>query len=279
MNQLRANGVELPYVEEGSGEPVIFVHGSCGDWRSFDVLRPTFAARYRYVSYSRRCHGSNAWLGDGSDYSYRLHAADLAALIEALDAGPVHLVGNSYGGGVALLVALSRPDLVKRAVINEAGSLFPELIEDRPGAAGVLAERAGSWGAMREAARAGDVRRSAELLFDWVSGEAGALRGIPEERRRQWMENARTMGPMLAQPPPPPIPRAALGSMRVPVLVLRGERTIPFYVHTNAAFHACLPSGNDEAVVASAGHLSYVDNPRGYAEAVFGFLSNQRVAI
>jgi pimeloyl-ACP methyl ester carboxylesterase len=270
LKQISASGLELSYVDQGSGEPVVFVHGACLDWRTFDVLRPQVAARYRYVAYSRRYHRPNPWPGDGSDYSYQLHEADLVAFIQALRAGPVHLVGNSYGGGVVLLVALHHPELVRSVVANEPGSLFPHLIQGRDRAEEILAERDRSWGEMREAARAGETERAAELLFDWVSGQAGALARYPG--RRRWLENARTVGPQLMQPSPPQISCAMLNAIRAPVLVLRGERTIPFYVSTNEALFACLPPGNRQAVIPRAGHLSYVDNPTAYADALFDFL-------
>jgi pimeloyl-ACP methyl ester carboxylesterase len=132
VKQMKVNGVELAYVEEGSGVPVVFVHGALLDWRSFDLLRPAVAAGYRYVAYSRRYHQPNRWTGDGSDYSYQLHEDDLVAFIAGLGAGPVHLVGHSYGGGVVLLTALDHPELVKSAVIGEPGSLFPDLISEEP---------------------------------------------------------------------------------------------------------------------------------------------------
>jgi pimeloyl-ACP methyl ester carboxylesterase len=273
LAQIDAGGVELAYVDQGAGEPIVFVHGVCGDWRTFDVLRPEIAARYRYVAYSRRYHRPNPWPGDGSDYSYQLHEADLVAFIEALQAGPVHLVGNSYGGAVVLLVALHHPELVRCAVANEPGSLFPHLIEGQAHAGEILAERDRSWGEMRGAARAGETDRAAELLFDWISGQTGALTRAPEGRRRRWLENARTVGLQLMQPPPPKISRATLEAIRVPVLVLRGERTIPFYVSTNEALLACLPPGNRDAVIPMAGHLSYAENPRAYADALFDFLA------
>ena len=278
LKQLRANGVELAYVDHGSGDPVVFIHGACGDCRTFDVLRSEIAARHRYIAYSRRYHQPNPWPGNGSDYSYQLHEADLVAFIEALRAWPVQLVGNSYGGAVVLLVALHHPELVRSAAVSEPGSLFPHLIEGRSGADEILAERARSWGEMREAARAGRTDLAAELLFDWISGQAGALSRVSEERRRHWLENAPTVGPQLMQPAPPEISCAAISAIQVPLLVLRGERTIPFYVSTNDALLACLPPGNREAVIPMAGHLSYAENPGAYAGALLDFLALDRPA-
>lgn len=273
VKQMKVNGVELAYVEQGSGVPVVFVHGAVGDWRTFDLLRPAVAARYRYVAYSRRYHYPNRWSGDGSDYSYQLHENDLVAFIKALGAGPVHLVGNSYGGGIVLLTALDHPELVKSAVIGEPGSLFPDLISDQREGKVVLAQRAAAGRGMRDAARAGDMDRAAELLIDSISGEAGAFRKFSQERRRRVLENARTMGPMLAQRAPPTISCAAIGAMRVPVLVVRGEQTTPFYAMTTDAFFRCLPPGNREAVIPNAGHPQYTANPVAYTDTLLGYLA------
>src|SRR5258706_15439364 len=110
VKQMSVNGTNLAYVEEGQGEVVLFIHGANGDWRTWDELRPLIATRYRFVSISRRYHQPNPWSGDGKDYSVQLHVNDVVAFINALGVGKVHLVGGSYGGIVALYVALQRPD-------------------------------------------------------------------------------------------------------------------------------------------------------------------------
>ena len=45
VQQMRVNGVDLAYVEEGKGETVVFVHGSAGDWRNWEGLRPSIARK------------------------------------------------------------------------------------------------------------------------------------------------------------------------------------------------------------------------------------------
>jgi non-heme chloroperoxidase len=100
--------------------PVLFVHGALEDYREWEPQRAAIAEHHRFVTYSRRYHWPNAWAGDGSDYSYELHAADLAAFIGALGAGPVHLVGHSWGGSVAMLMALDHPELVRSLTVLES---------------------------------------------------------------------------------------------------------------------------------------------------------------
>ena len=92
-----ANGAELTYVEQGGGDPVIFAHGSTGDFRGWLEHLALVPDRYRTITYSRRGHYPNAWPADYSACTPEAHAADLAALIAALGHGSVHLVGHSYG--------------------------------------------------------------------------------------------------------------------------------------------------------------------------------------
>src|SRR5262245_57033706 len=87
----------LPYLEVGHGEPLVLVHGSLGDYRSWRRQLDAFAAHYRVIAYSRRYHYPSRWPGAGPEYSPRLHAADLARLIEALELAPCYIVGASYG--------------------------------------------------------------------------------------------------------------------------------------------------------------------------------------
>jgi hypothetical protein len=88
MPTIEVNGSLLEYHETGSGAPLVLVHGSVNDHRTWGAQVPFFSSRYRVVSFSRRYHHPNPWAGDGSDYSVSLHADDLVGLIRALSPGP-----------------------------------------------------------------------------------------------------------------------------------------------------------------------------------------------
>src|SRR5215212_3733808 len=121
-------GTELAWVEEGSGTPVVFVHGSGADLRTWGYqIGPVAHASFRAVAYSRRFHHPNAPPPAGDAYSAALHAADLAAFIESLHADAVHIVASSYGGVVALIAARDRPALIRTLVLTEPAmfSLLP----------------------------------------------------------------------------------------------------------------------------------------------------------
>jgi pimeloyl-ACP methyl ester carboxylesterase len=109
-------GVRTWYEEHGEGEPVVLLHpGGAGvDARAWGPNLDAVAARFRVFTPERRGHGRTPDV-DGP-ISFELMAQDTIALLETVVAGPAHLVGCSDGAVVALMVALGRPDLVRRLI-------------------------------------------------------------------------------------------------------------------------------------------------------------------
>lgn len=116
---VRVNDADFAYIEQGRGEPVIFVHGSLGDYRSWGAQLAPFCEQHRVISYSRRYHWPNAQPNDDVTYQVAQHVADLGALIEARGLAPAHVVGSSYGALTALSFTVERPDLVRSLVLGE----------------------------------------------------------------------------------------------------------------------------------------------------------------
>lgn len=109
------DGRRMAFEQAGGGEPaLVFLHGFACD-RSF--LAPQmehFAARHRVVSLDFMGHGES----DTPEIKYRLprYAAEVARLLEHLGLSRVVVAGHSMGGGVALELAATRPELVRAAV-------------------------------------------------------------------------------------------------------------------------------------------------------------------
>jgi hypothetical protein len=120
--EVEVNGVRLQYLEQGSGEPVVFVHGAISDLRTWPpAVSETVAKKYRFIAYTQRYHGTGPWNDDGRKYSVATHADDLAKFISALNVGPAHVVGWSYGGWVAIIAAQNTPSLVRSLILYEGG--------------------------------------------------------------------------------------------------------------------------------------------------------------
>ncbi|HYU38981.1 MAG TPA: alpha/beta hydrolase [Acidimicrobiia bacterium] len=109
-----ANGVHTYYEQHGSGDPLLLLHGGLAAAESFAQQTPVFAERYRVVIPERRGHGRTPDVE--GPITYELMADDTIAFMDALGTGPTHLVGWSDGGNVGLIVAIKRPDLVRKLV-------------------------------------------------------------------------------------------------------------------------------------------------------------------
>ncbi|HLE60883.1 MAG TPA: alpha/beta hydrolase, partial [Thermoanaerobaculaceae bacterium] len=109
---LEREGVALNVRVEGQGTPVVLLHGHTLDLRAWDEIVPPLAeAGFRAIRYDQRGHGRSS--SPPSGYRYGDHAADLADVIDRLDAAPAHLVGLSKGAGIALELALRSAELVR----------------------------------------------------------------------------------------------------------------------------------------------------------------------
>ncbi|HSE27249.1 MAG TPA: alpha/beta hydrolase [Gemmatimonadales bacterium] len=104
--------------EEGGGEPLLLLAG--GPANSHLTFHPHFSAladSYRVIYVDYRGRGRSAPVEDPRHITFAGDVADIAALIDALDLGPVNLYGFSYGGMVAQAIALDHPALVRRLVL------------------------------------------------------------------------------------------------------------------------------------------------------------------
>ena len=115
MTYADVGGVKTWYAEHGTGGPLVLLHGAFTDASEFGATIPALAERFHLYTPERRGHGHTADVP--GPISYDLMAADTAAFLDKLSIGRSHLVGHSDGANVALLVALSRPDLVDRLVL------------------------------------------------------------------------------------------------------------------------------------------------------------------
>ncbi len=116
MTMIKLNGHPTwARTPKGKGPTVVLMHG--GMSRSATLLRvlgPPLSKKYRVAAFDRRGHGRTA--DTGEPFSYSAMADETIAFLELLDRR-VHLVGHSDGGNVALLVAIRRPDLLRRIVV------------------------------------------------------------------------------------------------------------------------------------------------------------------
>ncbi|MGY4466764.1 pimeloyl-ACP methyl ester carboxylesterase [Bradyrhizobium sp. LB9.1b] len=101
MQTFHVNGYDMAYLEVGEGPPLVCVHGTLGDFRTwYSVLGPLSKA-HRVISVSLRHFFPEHWDAVGDDYKMAQHVTDVIAFIEQVEPAPVDLMGHSRGGHIA----------------------------------------------------------------------------------------------------------------------------------------------------------------------------------
>jgi pimeloyl-ACP methyl ester carboxylesterase len=112
------NGLHLYYETEGSGRPLVLLHGGLGTGEMFGPSRAALAANHRLIVPDLQGHGRTADIDRPLDI--RLMADDIAGLIDHLGLEQPDVVGYSLGGGVAFMTAVKHPALVRKLVVASA---------------------------------------------------------------------------------------------------------------------------------------------------------------
>ena len=270
--EVEVNGFRLQYVEQGSGDPIVFVHGAPHDLRAWESVREAIAKRYRFIAYNQRYFGTGPWPDERANFSVKTLADDLAKFITLLDAGPVHLVGWSTGGQVAVTAAVSDPSLVRSLILYEA-TVVSVLPAESPEGKIAREDRAQTFSPGVAAAQTGDFTRAAKLLQEAVFRlRPGEFDSLPENLQTLLLDNARVVPLLLAAPPPPTITCDMLQEFTRPTLVMRGEKTLPFYALICEAITRCVPEAQ-QVLLPNVNHDAPVRDPAAFTVAVFEFLS------
>ncbi len=108
------NGLDLAFDEQGSGPPLVILHGLFGSARNWQSVARQLAPEYRVIAADLRNHGRSP---HAPSMNYRALTDDVCRLCDRLDLGAVTLLGHSMGGKVAMTLALMAPVRVARLVV------------------------------------------------------------------------------------------------------------------------------------------------------------------
>lgn len=254
----RADGGWLHYATAGAGDSVLFIHGFGLDFDMWDAQWQAFAQRHRVIRYDLRGYGSSS-LPEGP-YS---HVDDLLALIDSLGGRPVHLVGLSLGGRVALRVAAQEPKAVRSLTLADPALDGHTWTDD-------WLQR---WRKMSEAAKRGELNDARKLWREHIlfapankhPKVADALR-LMIDRYTCWH---------LAYPDPGTAPETpvaqVLSHISIPTLVLVGELDLPDFQAIARRLAQEMPRAELRTLTGS-GHMSNMEAPELFNELVLEFL-------
>ncbi|MEZ5650962.1 MAG: alpha/beta fold hydrolase [Burkholderiaceae bacterium] len=273
---VKVNGLPVEVMDIGKGEPIVFVHGGVADYRTWGHFEGPISANHRFISYSLRFHGSQpiepAMIAKIGEVTLETFALDLAALIESLGTGPVHLATWSFGGSVGGYLAAMRPDLVKSAVHFEPA--MDVLAADTPSVKTAQARHQATFKPMIERLMAHDIQGAGMRFIETVYESApGQFLNENIGLQRVTAENAHTL-PLRGQLTPAFNARMScdfLGKVRAPTLVVRGEKTNPYWQHLGQRYTECTP-GAQSVTLPGVHHDGPLRMPRELADIIIDFV-------
>ncbi len=251
----------LPFDAVGEGPPVVLLHAGIADrtmWR--EHLQPIAESGRRAFALDLPGFGE-AGLEPGPQSPWE----DVLQTLQLVTGGPVALVGNSYGGAIALRIAAIAPSAVSALALISAPAPGAD---DEPSD-----ELAAIWEAEESALEQGDFDRAVAAIVDgWT------LPGAPEElrdrvaamQRRAFLLQQATPDSDLA-PDPLEDRLEALAEVRIPALCAAGTRDKPDFIEGAKQMAEVLPQGR-HATIPRAGHLAPLEQPRAFRRLLLGFL-------
>jgi pimeloyl-ACP methyl ester carboxylesterase len=217
------NGVELYWEETGQGAPLVWIHEYGGDLRSWEPQVRYFSRRYRVVTYNQRGYSPSTVPQAARNYSQALLVEDLHQLLTHLGMGSVHLGGCSMGANVARDFALAHRDMTRSLILvgAGAGAVNREQFLQAQEASAAGLEREGIAARVRNfedqptraSFKAKDPRGFAEFLRQAGEHDVHACAHLA----REVMAKRKTIFELEAE----------LKALRVPTLIMAGDRDVP----------------------------------------------------
>lgn len=256
------DGGQLRYELRGQGDPLLVIHGACGQIEMLADLAGQLAATHRVLSYDWRGHGGST---PDATPDVRVHADDAAVLIREVLGAPATVVGWSYGGDVAMALALAEPSLVRSlALLEPAYHMVRPNIE--------LLRLVGKVGYRY---LRGEDRAAAEALGRWAFQRASggtAWDEMPENLKDMWLGNTSALKVEMLRPTRHNltmdfVPARTIAGIAAPVTFLLGDDSHGALHRVHERLSAALPE-METVRMQGASHLLPVESPSEVAEAV-----------
>lgn len=258
MPSIPVRDTTLYYEQSGTGPQLTSIHGMCGDAGVWAGQVDRLADRFTCLTYDRRGH-TRSTLGAEPE-SVQTHAADAAALIEALELSRPVVVGSSGGARIAVELARSRPDLLAAAVLSE-----PPIFSLEPDAGQAFMAEIGA--IVAPAAQTGGPAAAVDAFFPLVCPGLWSI--LDESGRDRLRANGRMMLAEFAGRPYA-LSRGQAGQIDVPTLVIAGTTSHPALRAIAATLARTLPHAG-LVELSGSGHVTYAERPEEFADAVRNF--------
>jgi pimeloyl-ACP methyl ester carboxylesterase len=268
MDTCAAGDGSIEYRVRGSGEPLLLIHGAIFS-DAFEPIADALSSSYQLITYRRRAFGGSSPARPGGTIADQ--AADAVALLDHLSVGAAHIVGHSYGGAVALQLALDAPTRAHSLVLLEPPMLAAPSFADFGAGAGVIGE----------IYQKGDAEGTLVAFLTAVGGDDPVAR-VSKTLPSSWHERALADLPALFEADLPSLggwqfTEAQARSINQPALNVLGSNSAPLFADSHRLLADWLPAA-EPFVLDGATHLLQIDDPDGIAKGILNFVGRHPIA-
>lgn len=266
MLQARINGVGLVYDVQGSGEPLVLIHGAQGDRSMFSGIVPVFARQFRVLTFDQR--GSGQSEKPDMEYSIALLADDTATLMDHVGFPSAHIIGVSMGGMIAQEFALRHPNRVRSLVLGCTTPGGPHAVR----LGGDALTRAYSTEPLSAEERG---RALAEAAFTkgYIEQHPEIIPAMIEARRQRPLDPVALSHRMKAAYAHDTYDR--LAHIHCPTLVITGKDDVLISWENSRMLAERIPNAK-LVLLEPAGHVFWMEQPEQSLQAMLTFLQEQR---
>ncbi len=268
MPQINVDGINVNFVESGKGNPVVFLHSGGGSGAQWKGVVKSLGGRWRSITMDHYNHGgTDPWPGAPEERTHDAEAELVRAVIGHAGA-PVHLVGHSFGGSIALRVAIRDSGKLRSLTLVEpnASSVYLGAGEDPDIAMiRIFSER------FLELEKAGKLEKAIQEFMDGFNAP-GTWDAMPAEMKEKQLANrlcyVSGMHCNLNEVTTPDDCR----TITLKSLVIHGDRTPSYYRRVSELVAELMPNSRLE-VLPGAGHMSPLSHPLQIAEILAAHLA------
>ncbi len=268
------SGDSFSYMDVGTGDPVVFVHGTVGDYRVWGEQMDAFTENNRVIAFSRRfAYPNKQAINDSTDYSVRAHAKDLTQFIKTLNIGAVHLVGHSYGAFTSLITALEHPELVKSLTLGEPPVM--SLLQNVPDGDAIGHDFVTKvFIPTAEAFKNNNDKKAVEIFIGGVLGDSLYFSQAPQQQKDMMMDNLLELKAAVSiENLFPPLICDDIKTLKMPVLLIKGDRSPKILTVIIDELDSCLEN-NVLATLPNSSHGLEFQNPIEFNKIVLDFINN-----
>lgn len=246
MKHFDSDGLDIAYLDQGEGDPILLIHGFASNvkanWVDAGWLRTLVGAGYRVIAIDNRGHGHSAKPHDQAVYGAPLMAEDARRLLDHLGIARAHVMGYSMGARISAFLAMRHPERVRSVVFGGLGANM-----------------------VRGMAGTGPIAHALEAasIDEVTNPTARTFRAFAEQTKSDLKALAACIRSSRE-----PITAEALGRLTMPVLVAVGANDV---IAGTAAELAALIPGAEALVIGDRDHMRAVGD-KIYKEGVLDFL-------